>query len=186
MSAISSSTGPDLYQWLQQVGLQPSTSASPNPVATAATQAQNALSNPQDPNATDTASATPHHHGHHQHQNAAGKIESAVTSALQSAPDGSDPNQIIKDAITKALQSGNSQSNNANNPSPTTTNTNGSNTSGTSDPFTQLLQSHGINPQQFQQDLQDALSTQSSGGSSVDFATLFKNFAPGSLLQTTG
>ena len=56
--------------------------------------------------------------------------------------------------------------------------------------FNQLLQSYGVDPQQFGQDLQSALSGaqggSGSGGTTVDFATLFQSFPPGSAIETTG
>jgi len=200
MSSISSvgTNSVNLFQWLSQIGQQPS----------ATTQAANAVTTAQDPNAasvgqdpTVPTSGAGQASGHHHHHGFASKVESAVTTALQSAPSGSDPNQVIKDAITQALQAGKSggksgNDGDASDPSgaggiagTTATGTSSVNGSSNSNSFVQLLQSYGINAQQFQQDLQSALSSQQtggSGGSGVDFATLFKSFPPGSMFQATG
>ena len=57
--------------------------------------------------ATDPTEGTEASSGHHHHHGGGGgissQIESAVTNALQDAPDGSDPNQTIQDAITGVL-----------------------------------------------------------------------------------
>ena len=190
MSSISSvsTNGVDLYQWLSQIGQQPSSNQQDAVVA-----AQNVDGTPaaQNPAASSDETTQTHHHHHHGFSS---KIESAVTAALQSAPSGSDPNQVVKDAIAQALQAGKPadpssgdafnarDQSGAGGAAAATGTVNGSSNSNT---FVQLLSSYGINAQQFQQDVQDALSGQQTNGSGVDFATLFKSFPPGTLFQTT-
>ena len=64
----------------------------------------------------------------------------------------------------------------------------GSASTGTAQPtFSQTLQSAGVDPQQFQQDLQAALQNSNGTSSSgFDFATLFRSFPPGSAVNTLG
>jgi len=197
MSSVSSvgTSAVDLYQWLSQI-TQQSPTTTPVSNATSASDPDAAA----EAQGSNTANGTRHAGGHHHHHGFASKVESAVTTALQSAPSGSDPNQVIKDAITQALQGGQSggktgkagndgdaddqagASTASSTSASGTTSANGS-TSGSS--FTQLLASYGVNAQQFQQDLQSALASQLTGGSGVDFATLFKSFPPGSMFQAT-
>ena len=136
-----------------------------------------------------------HGHGHRGH-GSFGKVADAVTSALQSAQSGSDPNQVIKDAIAKVLgQAGQSSA------SPTTQ-TSGSASAtqaSSSDPdgdgdtqspgqvdndasktsFLKTLQSFGVDPQQFRQDFLAALGN--AGG--TPSAGSIEPFPPGSLVN---
>ena len=131
---------------------------------------------------TDGTEASSGHH-HHHHGGGGGissQIESAVTSALQDAPDGSDPNQTIQDAIAGVLKNSSGQ--------PTGTSATpgaaGDAESTSATDFNTLLQQHGIDPKQFQQDFQTAVGNIQQGGS-VDFGSLFKSFPPGTTVDAT-
>lgn len=185
MSSISSVTAPDLYQLLQQTTDNQSQTAAANgsalPIASV------------DGSTSETQAAPAHHHHHH---GGGGKlqsqIESAVTSALQNSNGSTDPNQIIQNAIATVLQA---------NGSGQTNSTSASQTGGTitvappsSDPsatvtdaqqqqFNQLLQSYGVNPQQFQADFKAAFQN-TQGNNAPDFPTMFSSFPPGSAIDT--
>ena len=159
MSSISSAGGSSLTQWLQQISAQ-----SPNGTASAATTAS-ALAGTQDSDGDNDGSGSApagaaqgsgRHHGHH---GFAAKIESAVTSALSSAPAGSDPNQVIQDALKQLLGGDTTQSSTGTSP----------------------IASGGTDSQ-FQQDLQSALQS-STGNGGFDFAKLFQNFPPGTTVD---
>jgi hypothetical protein len=126
------------------------------------------------------------------------QIQSAVTSALQSAQSSAstnNPNQVIQNAITQIFKS---KQNNANGQSGQTsvsgndpdgdgdTDTPGvadNDGSTTQSAFAQLLQSNGVNAQQFQQDFLSAVQSAQNGGSS-DASSVFSTFPPGSLVDT--
>jgi hypothetical protein len=136
---------------------------------------------------TDSTDGTEASSGHHHHHGGGGggissQIESAVTSALQDAPDGADPNQTIQDAIAGVLKQGSGPS--LTDPSQTATDgTDGTGSTSEGD-FNTLLQQHGINPKQFQEDFQTAVKNIQNNGT-VDFGSLFKSFPPGAAVDTT-
>jgi hypothetical protein len=49
----------------------------------------------------------------------------------------------------------------------------------------QLLQSYGVDPSQFHQDLFSAIQSSQSQGGSLDFSQIFQNFPPGSAVDVT-
>jgi len=126
------------------------------------------------------------------------QIQSAVTSALQSAQSNSsttDPNQLIQQAISQLFKNqqnsttGNSSQTNvaASDPdrdgdkdAPGVADKDGSSTQSA---FTQLLQSNGVNARQFQQDFLSAVQSAQNGGSS-DVGSVLSTFPPGSLVDT--
>lgn len=129
------------------------------------------------------------------------QLQDAVTSALGSSGNTSDPNSLIQAAI-KQLFAGQTQAQQ----SPSTSNqpaaasdsdgdTDGSTSANASDTagasgnaqqsaFSQLLNSFGVSSQQFQKDVQTALQSSSSNGGAVDVSKLFKSFPPGSVIDT--
>ena len=131
--------------------------------------------------------------GHHHHGDG-GKffqaIQSAVTSALQSAQSNgndTDPNQVIQSAIAQALQSFQSgasgsaaQTGNAAEGTTATTTDDDSTTGST---FAQLLESNGVDAQQFHEDFLSAINSAQNGGS-ADASGIFSNFPPGSVVDT--
>ena len=140
--------------------------------------------------------------GHHHHHGGgfAKKIESAVTTALEIAPAGSDPNQIIKDAIA---QGGRSRPTRHRRRwhcrwpefphgqllrlGGTTLDTLGSANGNTL--FSQLLQSDGVTSQQFQQDFQAALAANPSpvsDSTNVSGSAANSDAAFNQLLQSNG
>jgi hypothetical protein len=166
---------------------------------------QNLTSQQQSSSASGTTAANdgdgstqgvPKEHRHHHGGGGGGSgffanVQSAVTSALQSAQSSgsdSDPNQVIQTAIEQVLNG--QQSGTGGTTGQTTSPTSGSGgstgSSGSSAraAFEQLLQSNGVDPQQFQQDFQAAIhSTQS--GDSADPSSVFASFPPGSAVNTT-
>lgn len=174
MSSVSSigSDLANLYRALQQAGNQNAAAASASDPAQAAATAANAQQ-----------SAAAKHHRHRGH-GLAGEIQSAVTTALQSPDAKADPNKAVEDAIAKVLASHQQ-------PSGTTSATRGdpSSASPAASPdadkqaFLQLLQSYGIDGQQFRQDMQAALKDVKGGG--VDFSRMFQSLPPGSSVDTT-
>lgn len=192
MSAVSSmDAGQGLYQFIQQLGAGSATTAAAPASATDATSSATATDSSQ------TTQATGGGHHHHGHGAMFGKIESAVTSALQSAQaDGdSDPNKVIEDAIAKVFQNSANGSTGA-----------GTQRAGGSDPdgdgdtdapgatdidagsakqaFLQTLQSLGVDPQQFHADFVAAIKDAQNG--QVDPAAALKSFPPGSNVDTLG
>src|ERR1700722_4639296 len=126
------------------------------------------------------------------------QIHSAVTSGLQSAQSSgatADPNKVIQNAIAQIfknqqnIKSGNSSQTTVSGSDPDgdgDTDTPGvttSDASSTQSAFTQLLQSNGVDAQQFQQDFLSAIQTAQSGGSSKA-GNVFSSFPPGSLVDT--
>jgi hypothetical protein len=178
MSAISAS-GLNLTGYLQNTS-----------VGTDSTEAQAATQSSAPDATTDTQEAKGHHHHHHGGGGSGtfGKIEQAVTSALQSAQRNSsaDPNSIIKDAITQVLQ-GNSQGTSS---STGDTSADAETNAAATDPtaaggqnFSTMLQSLGVNPQQFHADFMSAV--QAAHGGQVDPSTALQSFPPGSTIDTT-
>ena len=192
MSAVSSvDSGTGLYQFIQQLGAGGTTTAAAPTAATDATSAA----------ATDSSQATPAAGGGHHHHGHGGmfkQIESAVTSALQSAQanGNSDPNKVIEDAIAKVFQNAG-----ANGPSSGgAQQTSGSDPDGDGDTdaagkadsdgnssrqaFLQTLQSLGVDPQQFHADFLAAVQDAQNG--QVNPATAMQSFPPGSNVDTIG
>jgi hypothetical protein len=156
MSAISS-TQAGLSQFLQ--GLSANTDA-----ATTAVGASNTSGG-------STASVEGHHHHHHGGSGGFDKIADAVTSALQSASNGSsgsttDPNQTITNALTQLFQNGGSGSSTVADGSSSTTGTDSAG-GGSPSSFESTLKSFGVTPQEFQSDLSAALEAAKQNGSSV-------------------
>lgn len=143
--------------------------------------------------------------GHHHHHGGGGgamfkQIQSAVTSALQTAQANGtdqDPNQVIEDAISSVLK------NAGNGTSAAGANSTNSATQSASDPdgdgdsdasgaaegsesakqsFFQGLQALGVDPQQFHQDFLTAVQNAQNGN--VDPSTAFQSFPPGSGVDT--
>jgi hypothetical protein len=175
MSSISSTgTNPNdpYYTLLQQLNGQNAAGSS----AASNSASVDALDPPTD-DATASAASAEAHEGRRRH-GLSGQIESAVSGALQSAAPGTNPNQTIQNAIEKALKNGVEQG---------ATQTGATATATPQSTFAQTLQSAGVDPQQFQQDLQAALQNSNGTSSSgFDFATLFRSFPPGSAVNTLG
>lgn len=167
MSSLSiGSVGQNPYQFLLAITGQQT------PTGTAAT----------DGTSTDQAPCSPHNRG----GGAGGAVSdllNTIASALQSANSSSDPNKVIEDTVAKLL-AGNG----------TAAGTNGTDADGDSDgsaptsgqtsgaqSFAQLLQSHGVDFQQFRADLLAAVKDAQNG--QVNPGTALKSFAPGSSLN---
>lgn len=130
--------------------------------------------------------------GGHYHHHGGGEffqqIQSAVTSALQSAQSSdlsSDPNQVIQNAIAQVIKLYQSGANStadqtASNGTPSPADGKGPAANGA---FAQLLQSNGVDPQQFQQDFLSAIQSAQSG-QSADAASVFSSFPSGSAVDT--
>jgi hypothetical protein len=107
------------------------------------------------------------------------KIESAVTTALQSSPSNAsaNPDQVIQNAITQVLSAnaGSTQSTASTSQSPTDNESVQAN-------FIQTLKEFGIDPQQFRQDLFSALQNFKGGATGANAASQL--FPSGSILNT--
>jgi hypothetical protein len=114
-------------------------------------------------------------------------LQSAVSSALQSA--GSDStsgaNQIIQQAIEKALSQGTASASSTSASSGSTGTNTSTSDSGSAQSFFQLLSDFGVNVQQFQSDFQDAVQQVQQGGQ-ADAANVFANFPNGLAVDTVG
>jgi hypothetical protein len=185
MSSISSVGGTGLSQLLQQLNTQSQTltlgqtqtssTTSPSPASTL-------LSAIQDSDGSSASSALSaaggQHRGHGHHHGLSSQLESAVTNALNSAGGTTDPNQVIQTAIQNLLAGNSNQT--ATSGASTAAGASSTNPTSQEAAFSQLLSSNGVDPSQFQQDLQSAIQGATSSGGSVDFAQLFQNFPPGS------
>lgn len=116
-----------------------------------------------------------HHHHHHGNQQLFEKIKSAVTSALQSSSSNgaSDPNKAVEDAIAQVLKengvggataggtpaAGSAPGNEASSGGAS----GAANGSDSRQAFSQLLQSYGIDSDQFRNDLRTAFQNAKQG-----------------------
>jgi hypothetical protein len=197
MSAISSTqAGQGLAQFLQ--GLSSSSPAS-------ATSASSSTTASALTGASTTAGKTKGHH--HGSSAAFEKLLQTVTTALQSAQSSgstADPNQTIENALEKIFKNGTAGSTAGSSTAGSGTAGSGTAGSGTAaatapattaagdtstadaakQSFLSTLQSFGVTPQQFQQDLATAL--QQANGGTANPATAFASFPPGSLIDTVG
>jgi hypothetical protein len=172
-SAIASLGGPSLAHWVRAATkkIKHGTAGAATNSSSSATTSQSAASG-----------------------NLLGQIQQSVTTALQSAQadGGTDPNQVVEDAITKILKNMGVGSSSANSATAATT-------SGTAAPaatsetppsnaanqaFASLLQSVGISPKQFQADFQAAVKDAQRGSPNPN-ANL-QSIPIGSTLDVTG
>jgi hypothetical protein len=201
MSSISG-IGQGINPYLQSLSVTPPASQATTATASTATQGTT-----DDSGTSSQAVSGGHHHHHHGGGGGGGslfsEIQSAVSTALQSAQtngSASDPNKVVEDAIAQVIknhQNGASGTQNQTSPSATdpdgdgdtaaasTGSTGSTNSTGSTDrsTFDQLLQSNGIDPQQFQKDFLSAVQTAQNGGS-ADASDVFSNFPPGSVVDT--
>jgi hypothetical protein len=191
MSSLSiGGAGQGLFQYLQGLsGAQQTSQATSTPSATS-TQGSVGSSTPG------VSGAHRHHHG-----GAAAffqQLQSAVTSALQTAqPGGSssstDPNDVIQNAIAQVLKNiqGGTTATTGQTSTTAAASNNGasaattveSDISSAQSTFAQLLQSNGVDPQQFQNDFLGAIQSAQQGGS-IDPSSVLSNLPAGSLLDT--
>ena len=198
MSVSSVGSGTSLYQWLQQVQAngQQTSGATAGQVAgqdsdgdtdgsqAAGATAASAIS------AGATGGAHHGHHGHHGHPQVSSQLQSAVTSALNSANGSTDPNQTIQDAIKNFLglnSTSSTQNSTSTDPTQTSTTTTPGDSTVQQQPgaFAQLLASNGVSEDQFKQDLHSVLQDAQSSGTAVNFGQIFGNLPSGSLVDTT-
>jgi hypothetical protein len=159
-SAIASLGGPSLAHWVRGI-TKKKTQNTTSPAASSsssATASQSAASG-----------------------NLLGEIQQAVTSALQSAQGdgGTDPNQVVEDAITKLLKNIGIGSSSAPTPTTGTPPSNSANQT-----FASLLQSVGISPTQFQTDFQAAVRAAQQGSQNPN--ANIQSIPLGSTLDVTG
>ncbi|MGA2231514.1 MAG: hypothetical protein ABSH22_11490 [Tepidisphaeraceae bacterium] len=131
------------------------------------------------------------------------QLATVVTSALQTAKSsgsGADPNQVIQSAIAQVIKNQpNPPPGNPGQAPPPDNDPDGdgdTDTPGVADSdgssaqaaFTQLLQSNGVNAQQFQADFLAAVQSAQSGdaGDATDPSGALSSFPPGSLVDTYG
>lgn len=193
MSSISSIGGGDLglSQFYQQIS---GATASPAAAAPAAVDSATVT----DPAADTTQAAQAS--GHHHHGHGGGlfkKIESAVTTALQSAQSdpSADPNKVVEDAIAKVFKdngvtppngtdaSAGVKPNDPDGDGDQDASGQGGGVSSAKSAFAQTLQGFGIDPAQFHSDFLAAVKDAQNGSS--DPSSLFQDFPVGSTVDTT-
>jgi len=183
-----------LYQFFQGISANTAT-------PTSATSTTSGVDGTTSTDASQTGQISSHHHHHGGGGGGAmfKQIQSAVTSALQSAQANGtdqDPNQVIEDAISSVLK-------NAGNGTSATgstatgarqsvaypdgdgdTDANGAaeGSESAKQSFFQGLQALGVDPQQFHQDFLAAVQNAQNGN--VDPSTAFQSFPPGSGVDT--
>jgi len=174
MSAISSSSSTDLYQFLQ-------------PVPGDSNQGTTSMG-------SSTTSGTVQGTGKHRRQGGGqlqNQIPSGVTQALQKNISSSSTNQLLQNAITNLLKANGSKlgpsGSQATPPQtgPTPDDPTATSTTEDQQQFTDLLQATGVDPQKFQANVQAALQeAQDSGSDSVDLSKAFAKFPLGSIIDT--
>jgi hypothetical protein len=188
MSSVSSVGGgaQGIYQFIQSL-----TGASPSAATGAASGTSSSAIQTIAQAAQSIGQAMQGGGHHHHHGGALKQIQDSVTNALQSAQSNgstANPNKIVEDAISQVLGNNNAAV------SPTGTDADGDGDgSGGSTPtsaaaktqaFFQTLQSFGVSPQQFKQDLLSAVKDAQNG--TVNSSTAFQNFPVGSALDAIG
>jgi hypothetical protein len=116
-------------------------------------------------------------HHHHHTGGLFQQIQQAVTSTLQSggATSNASANQAIQNAIAQVLKSNAASTANPNFAAANPSNNQNAQT------FLQMLQAHGITPQQFQTDLQAAMQEEG-----VDASNVANQIPPGLLVNAIG
>jgi hypothetical protein len=140
-------------------------------------------------------------HHHHHASNLSSGMQSAITSALQNAPSGSNANSIIQNTITSFLSGASAAGGASTNSMSSTlatlensatgsTGSAGSNsgTTGSSltEQFFQLLHNNGVTPQDFHQDLMSGIEQAQQNGGQPNVSSLFNNTGPGTLIDELG
>jgi hypothetical protein len=184
--------------YLQTLMQQLAAKATATPATTATTPTTTATTTDTQATAgtTQSASSTPHHH--HKRAEFFKQIETAVTTALQTAQsDGSstDPNKVIEDTIAKFFKD-----NNISLPTPASGNDASAaasqNTNSTSQAsaqqeaspgsvrqaFFDLLKNFGVSPQQFRNDFLTAIKDAQAGQANT--ATALQSIPVGSSINT--
>jgi hypothetical protein len=203
MSSISiSGSDSSLAQFFQKLSSSSATSATtaaaPTASATPTVAATNADQTTNDSSAP-ARGAGAHHHGH---GGLFKKVQAAVSSALEAAKSdpNADPNKVVEDAIAKVFKDNGGAPGAAAPGADASAGVNGSNgdgdhvgadgPSGDGDiaaarqAFTQTLSAFGISASQFHSDFLAAVQD-AQGGGTPDSSGLFKNFPPGSNIDTT-
>jgi hypothetical protein len=187
MSSITSTqAGQGLAQFLQSLTASQTGSASSSNASSSSSTVSSAL------NSLAQAIGGGHHHHSHGTANGFSKLAQAVTNVLQSAQSTgstSDPNQTIISALEKIFKNSgsvgstydtDSSDNTGDGDASSTTN----DISSAQQSFLQTLQSFGVSPQQFQQDLTTALKD--AQGGQINLSTAFQSFPTGSLIDAVG
>lgn len=189
MSAISSSTGQSLATFFQSVSVQASSSTATASATTTSTTGQSVQAAG----------------GHHHHPDGNGgkmfqALQSAVTSALQSAQSSgsTDPNTTIENAISQFFKShggappasGSNQaqgsqppSGNADGDQDSSTSAQGSSTDAAKSAFFATLQQYGVSSDQFRQDFLAAIKDAQNG--TVNSGTALQSVPSGTVVDTT-
>ncbi|MDB5323724.1 MAG: hypothetical protein JWN40_5355 [Phycisphaerales bacterium] len=198
MSSISiNGSNPGLAQFFQKLSSSaaaPTVAAPVAPIAAPSTAPTDAVSSD-----TSAARATGGHH--HGHGGLFKKVESAVTTALDAAKSdpNADPNKVVQDAIAKVFKDSgvsppagaggaNARGNGAGKADADGDQDGSANPAGdvsaAHQAFTQTLQAFGVSASQFHADFLAAVQG-AQGGGQADTSSLFKDFPPGSTLDTT-
>lgn len=194
MSSVSGIGGSaqSLYQFIQALSGNSSTSSASSTsstTGTGATSAAQSIAQAAQSVGQVAQSISQAFHGHHHHHGALKQIQDAVTTALQSAQSSgsnSDPNKVVEDAIAQVLGNNNSAVSAIGGDGDGDNDASGTSTSPAinTQNFFQTLQSFGVSPQQFQQDLLSAVKDAQNG--TVNPSTAFQSFPTGSILNTVG
>jgi hypothetical protein len=190
MSSVSAvGNGNDLLQWLQQLAQQKLQQQTTTTTPTTTTTAVQDSDGDSDGSTSTSTGGVGGSSGHHHHQGIPSQLQNAITSALNSAGSSADPNQVIQTAIENFLNPSSNSTTGTNSPTTTPTTSANTQTAATvTDPasqqsaFAQLLQSDGVSPSQFGQDLLSALQSSPSQGSTIENLL---NPSPNSTTPTT-
>jgi len=208
MSSISiNGSDSSLAQFFQKLSLSSTTSATtaaaPTAPATPTVAATNADSTTNDSTAP-ARGVGGHHHGH---GGLFKKVQAAVSSALEAAKSdpNADPNKVVEDAIAKVfkdeggapgvadaaggVKGANDTDGDGDGDGDGVAHAGGGGGAGgdvsaARQAFTQTLSAFGISASQFHSDFLAAVQD-AQGGGSADSSSLFKNFPPGSNIDTT-
>lgn len=189
MSSVSSVGGnaQSLYQFIQSLsGTTPAQSTGATSGTAASTTTSSATQTIAQA-AQSIGQALQGGHHHHHHGGGLQQIQDAVTNALQSAQSNgstANPNKIVEDAISQVLGNNNAAVSPTGTAAAGATASTSTSAASRTQAFFQTLQSFGVSPQQFQQDLLSAVKDAQNG--TVNSSTAFQNFPLGSALDTVG
>lgn len=202
MSSISingsDSTLAQFFQKLSSSSTTATTTTTAPAAAAPSVAPTNADSTTNDSSSTPTRGAGGHHHGH---GGLFKKVQDAVSSALDAAKSdpNADPNKVVEDAIAKVFKDNGgvpdggapgAGSQGAKGPDGDGDHDGGQTAGGGGEAsaarqaFSQTLSAFGISASQFHSDFLAAVQDAQSGGS-PDSSSLFKDFPPGSNIDTT-
>src|SRR5262249_43801675 len=111
------------------------------------------------------------------------KLESAITTALNNAPAGSDPNQVVQDTLDGLLKGSDAKKAGGHHGHGGKHHKAEGSDDGQQSDFLAFLQQHGISKDQLQNDIPNAM--QKAQGGNVDLSGAFRSLPPGTDVDTT-